>query len=90
MISGPFSTGIDCPTAYSWTGGNPPFTATFYNIDTGGLSVPFDSYSNLDEPSFTWLPQSNATGQMFRLTVNDDAGDEGSMQIIIVSTQMVC
>ena len=89
-IDGPYSTGINCPTTYTWTEGVAPFTATFSNIDTGGLSVPVESYAGLSDPSLTWLPQNNATGQMLRLTVSDAEGDEGEFQIIIVSTQVVC
>lgn len=89
-VSGPFTTGINCTTVYTWTGGSPPYTASFANIDTPGRVVVFESYPDLPDASLTWVPQNSDTGQMLRLIVNDGAGDEGIFQTIIVSTQIVC
>lgn len=89
-ITGPFATGINCPTLYTWTGGAPPFTFTFSNIDTPGRVVPVEVYPNITQSSFTWTPRNNDTGQMLLLTVKDEAGDEGTLNWVVVSTQEIC
>ncbi|KAJ3558203.1 hypothetical protein NM688_g1065 [Phlebia brevispora] len=89
-VSGPFVTGINCPTYFNWTGGEPPYTLTFSNIDTPGRTVPVESYTDIASTDFTWIPHNNDTGQELLVTVSDDQGDEGSFGWIVVSTQETC
>lgn len=89
-IDGPFATGINCPAVYNWTGGAPPFTVSFSNIDTPGRVVPVEVYPNITATSFTWLPRSNDTGQMLLLTVRDARGDEGELDWVVVQSEVVC
>ncbi len=89
-IDGPFATGIDCPTVYNWTGGFPPYTVAFSNIDTPGRVVPVEVYPNISTASFTWLPRNNDTGQMLLLTVRDALGDEGELNWVVVESEVVC
>ncbi|KAF7794927.1 hypothetical protein EIP86_006070 [Pleurotus ostreatoroseus] len=89
-ISGPFATGINCPTPYNWSGGAPPYTLSFSNIDTPGRAVPVEVYPNITGTSFTWLPLANDTGQMLLLKVVDEQGDEGVLDWVVVETEEVC
>lgn len=89
-VTGPFSTGINCPTVYTWTGGIPPFSAAFSNIDTPSNPVPFVSWSHLRARRLEWTPQNNATGQLLELTVQDADGGQGMFGFVVVSTQETC
>lgn len=89
-ISGPFSLGINCLAVYNWTGGTPPFSASFSNIDTPSNPVPFVSWSHLARRRLEWTPQANATAQLLELTVQDRRGIEGSFGFIVVSAEEEC
>ena len=89
-ITGPFSLGINCTAVYTWTGGAPPFSAAFTNIDTPQNPVPFVAWSDIAEPRLEWTPQNNATGQLLELGVQDAEGGAGSFGFVVVSTQEVC